>query len=289
MAYRELNMMDVKELLRRWSAGHSDRKIARETGTDRKTVSRYTALAKQLGLARDRAPSDQEVHEVAQRVQARPLPERSSEWLEVAQHRERIVAWLGAKRPLRVSKIHALLVRDHGLGASYDTVRRYAAQELDWRKKPLTIRLEEASPGMEAQLDFGKMGRIVDDDGRTRTLWALIITLVFSRYQFVWPTFEQTTAAVCEGLDRAWWFFDAMAKVLVPDNTKAIVKDPDALNPTLVAAFLDYVQMRGVFVDPARVRSPRDKARVENQVPYVRESWFDGETFHGVSAPSRCS
>lgn len=68
MAYRELNMMDVKELLRRWSAGHSDRKIAREAGTDRKTVSRYTALAKQLGLARDRAPSDQEVHEVAQRV-----------------------------------------------------------------------------------------------------------------------------------------------------------------------------------------------------------------------------
>lgn len=136
---------------------------------------------------------------------------------------------------------------------------------------------------MEAQLDFGKMGRIVDDDGRTRTLWALIITLVFSRYQFVWPTFEQTTAAVCEGLDRAWWFFDAMAKVLVPDNTKAIVKDPDALNPTLVAAFLDYVQMRGVFVDPARVRSPRDKARVENQVPYVRESWFDGETFHGLA------
>ena len=45
MAYRELNMMDVKELLRRWSAGHSDRKIARETGTDRKTVSRYPAVA----------------------------------------------------------------------------------------------------------------------------------------------------------------------------------------------------------------------------------------------------
>ena len=39
------------------------------------------------------------------------------------------------------------------------------------------------------------------------------------------------------------------------------------------------MQARGIFVDPARIRSPKDKARVENQVPYVRESWFDGETF----------
>jgi hypothetical protein len=70
-----------------------------------------------------------------------------------------------------------------------------------------------------------------------------------------------------------------MPRTLVPDNTRAMIKDPDALSPTLVAAFLDYVQARGIFVDPARVRSPKDKARVENQVPYVRESWFDGETF----------
>jgi hypothetical protein len=44
-----------------------------------------------------------------------------------------------------------------------------------------------------------------------------------------------------------------------------------------VAAFLDDVQARGIFVDPVRIRCPKDKARVENQVPYVRESWFDEE------------
>ena len=54
-----------------------------------------------------------------------------------------------------------------------------------------------------------------------------------------------------------------------------------------MAAFLDYVQARGLFVDPARVRSPKDKARVENQVPYVRESWFDGESFTGLDDARR--
>ena len=37
--------------------------------------------------------------------------------------------------------------------------------------------------------------------------------------------------------------------------------------------------MRGFFADPARVRKPRDKARVENNVQYARESCFAGEVF----------
>lgn len=82
----------------------------------------------------------------------------------------------------------------------------------------------------------------------------LVVTLAFSRYQFVWPTFRQTTEAVCEGLDRAWIFIGGIAKALVPDHTKAMIKDPDAVSLTLVAAFLDYAQARSIFVDPARVR-----------------------------------
>lgn len=74
------------------------------------------------------------MHEVAQRVQARPLPDQSAERKDVAAHKEQIADWLGRKRPLRLSKIHTLLVRDHGLTASYDTVRRYAMEELAWQK-----------------------------------------------------------------------------------------------------------------------------------------------------------
>jgi transposase len=286
MPYRELTMIDVKEVLRRWSAGHGDRKIGREAGVDRKTVARYTDAAKRLGLERGHELTDEEVHQIAQCVQSRPITPASEEWNDVARHRERIERWLAGDRetrPLRLSKVHTLLVRDHELGASYDTLSRYAKQELGWRKKSSTVRVDDPPPGQEAQVDFGKMGLLLDaETGRRRTLWALIVTLSFSRYQFVWPTFLQTTEAVCDGLDRAWIFFGAMPATMIPDNTKAMIKDPDALSPTLVASFLDYVQARKLFVDAARVRSPKDKPRVENQVPYVRESWFDGETFAGL-------
>jgi transposase len=279
MSYRELTMIDVKEVLRRWQAAQSERQIARETGIDRKTVGRYIATAEQLDLPRDRALDDSDVHAVAQRQQLRPSPDPSAEWKEIARHRARIEGWLGGAKPLRLQKVHLLLQRE-GLAASYATLRRYAIEELGWHKKEATVLLDDAPPGQEAQVDFGKMGLLFDaETERRRVLWVLIITLSFSRYMFVWPTFVQTTAAVCEGLDRAFRFFGAMPRTLIPDNMKAIVAEPDALSPRLTEAFTDYVQARGIFVDPARVRSPKDKPRVENQVPYVRENWFDGETF----------
>jgi hypothetical protein len=34
---------------------------------------------------------------------------------------------------------------------------------------------------------------------------------------------------VCAGLDAAWWFFGAMARVLLPDNMSAMVQRADEL------------------------------------------------------------
>ena len=283
MAYRGFDMIEIKELLRRRAAGHGARKVARETGCDRKTAARYFAAADTLSVSRDQEPTEQDIRAVAELVQGRPALDLSEEWKQVAAHREQVEKWLGLKRPLKLRKIHTLLQRDHGVTASYDTLRRFAIEELGWRKKPVTVRLADTEPGEIAQVDFGLMGTLVDPaTGRGRRLWALIVTLTYSRYQFVWPTFEQTTAAVCAGLDAAWWFFGAMVRVLLPDNMSAMVQRADELAPTLVPAFLDYVQARGLFVDTARVRSPQDKARVENQVAYVRESWCDGEKFTGL-------
>jgi len=65
MGFREMTMIDVKEVLRRWSAGQSDRQIGRESGADRKTVGRYTAATAKLGLERGHELTDDEVHQVA--------------------------------------------------------------------------------------------------------------------------------------------------------------------------------------------------------------------------------
>lgn len=278
MSYRELSMMEVKEVLRRREAGQGLRQIARETGLDRKTVRRYAKAA-----AEQQGPSEARVQQVVQKVQARPLPPESEARQALAAHRDRIERWLmpaaGEGRPLRLTKVHVLLHR-RGVRVTYATLCRWAHDELGWRERKPTVRVDDPDPGDEAQVDFGKMGMLFDPlTGRTRALWALIVTLSFSRMQFVWPTFEQTTEAVCEGLDAAWAFFEGMARRVLIDNAKAMVITAHATAPRVTDAFADYAQAREIFVDTARVRRPKDKPRVENQVPFARESWFDGEQF----------
>src|SRR6266511_3906194 len=98
---------------------------------------------------------------------------------------------------------------------------------------------------------------------------------------FVWPTFHQTTEEVCAGLDAAWRFFGGVPKHVVLDNATAMVVRASATEPSLNRSFAEDAQSRGFFAEPARVRHPKDKARVENQVPYVRERWFAGESLPG--------
>jgi len=286
MSFRELSMIEVKEVLRRRLAGQGLREIARQTGVDRKTVRRYVQAATEAD-----GPPDEVVGEVIHQVQTRPLPTRSEPRKRLEEHRALIVEWLTpAKpggRPLRMTKVHVLLKR-RGLDVTYATLCRWAHDELDWRERKPTVRVDDPEPGQEAQVDFGLMGPIPDPtSGKTRKLWCLVITLSFSRMQFIWPTFDQTTDAVCEGLDAAWAFFEGMPARVLIDNAKAMITTPNATAPRVNDAFGDYAQDRGVFVDTARVRRPKDKPRVENQVPFARESWFDGEDFVDIEDARR--
>lgn len=287
MSYRELTMIEVREVLRRWRAGQALREMARDTGLDRKTVRRYVEAATTLGVPRDGELGDEDVHAVAQCVMDRPAPEPSEERLALAPHREQIAAWLGGDKPLKLAKVHDLLKR-RGVEVTYPTLRRFAIAELGWHKRVPTVRIDDSPPGEEAQVDFGKMGRFLDETtGKMRDLWALIVTLTFSRYMFVKPMFLQTTEAVCGGLDEAWAFFGGVTQRIVPDNMSAMVDDASVENFKIVDAFAEYAEARGFFVDPARVKHPKDKPRVENQVPFVRESWWEGEEFLSLEDAQR--
>src|SRR5437867_1856195 len=52
MAYRELGMVEIREVLRRWLTGDGLRAIARGTGVDRKTIAKYVRAAAALGRPR---------------------------------------------------------------------------------------------------------------------------------------------------------------------------------------------------------------------------------------------
>jgi hypothetical protein len=133
---------------------------------------------------------------------------------------------------------------------------------------------------VECQIDFAQMGFILDPEtGRKRRVHALIFTAVLSRHMFVWLTYSQTLAAVIAGAEAAWGFFGGVFKVLIPDNLRAVVARADKVNPQLSVGWLDYAQHAGFHTDPARIRTPQDKPRVERAVQFVRGNFWAGETF----------
>ena len=75
--------------------------------------------------------------------------------------------------------------------------------------------------------------------------------------------------------------------MLIPDNLSPVITDAEPVNPMFTLGWLDYAQARGFYTDPARVRHPRDKPRVERVVPYVRENFFRGEDFVDLTDAQR--
>ncbi|HEU5306801.1 MAG TPA: IS21 family transposase [Acidimicrobiia bacterium] len=289
MAFREVRVFEVREVLRLWLAGEGVRATERRVGFDRKTIRRYVDAAVGLGLVRDGGDeqlSDVFIGSVVEVVRPHRVDGHGEAWRVLQAHHEVIAGWVAAD--LTAVKMFELLER-RGVSVPCRTVQRYVAEVCGrTRGRGPTVRVADGEPGDECQIDFGRMGLLFDPAAeRNRVLHALIFTACFSRHCFVWLTFRQTTETVIAGCEAAWRFFGGVFTTLVPDNMSAIVDGADALEPRLNQAFVEYAQARGFVIDPARVRSPQDKPRVERQVQFVRGSFFAGETFIDLADAQR--
>jgi transposase len=278
MAYREVSVVQVKEALRLWLRGKGERPISHEIGVDRKTARRYITAAVELGVDRsggEEQLTDELIGQVCERVRPHRLDGHGEAWRRLLAEEERIKAWVNDD--LTVVKI-GILLRRRGVEVPDRTLARFAVERCGAGRRTTTVRVDDPPPGIELQVDYGRMGLIADGD-RRRVCHALIFTACCSRHQFVWPCFLQTTEETIRGFEAAWGFFGGVFPVVIPDNMAAIVTKADNIEPRFNDTFLEYAQSRGFVIDAARVRTPTDKPRVERVVQYVRSNWFDGDTF----------
>jgi transposase len=273
--YREVTMIELREVLRLRAEGLPKKRIAAQLGLDPKTVRRYLTVAATAGVALTAgAVTDEQVRAVLLALHPAGGRPRGDGWARCVEQRAAIERWLGER--LRLTKIRKLLVRQ-GVRIAYPTLHRFAVLELQFGKTATTIPVLDGEPGHELQVDTGWVGYLTLPHGKRRRFRAWIFTAVRSRHRFVYPTFEETTARAIEACEAAWEFFGGVFKVIIPDNTKAIILDADPLAPRLTPAFLEYAQARSFHIDAARVRHARDKGRVERAVPGVRDDCFAGE------------
>jgi transposase len=278
MAFREVSVVQIREALRRWLKGEGERPIARGIGVDRKTARRYITAAIELGLDRDGGEgqlTEELIGQLVERVRPHRPDGHGEAWRVLLAEEQRIKDWV--EDGLTVVKI-GILLRRHGIEVPHRTLARFAVERCGAGRRTTTVRVDDPPAGTELQVDFGRLGLVPDGEHR-RVCWGLIFTACYSRHQFVWPTFRQSTEDVITGFEAAWWFFGGVFPIVIPDNMKSIVIEAENTAPRFNDVFLEYAQSRGFLVDAARVRTPTDKPRVERVVAYTRQNFFAGETF----------
>jgi transposase len=273
MAGRSKDLMDVRELLRHLRTTPSDRAIARTLGMHRKTVLRYRTWARQHNLLDDAPlPPLEELQGLLQRTLTSPPPPQTVSSVEP--YRDLVVDLRARK--VEVAAIHQRL-KERGFSGSYDAVYRFVRQ-LEPHQPDASVRVER-DPGEEAQVDFGAAGKLIDPvTGLLRTAWAFVMTLAWSRHQYVEFVFDQTIATWIRLHVNAFAFFGGVPERVVCDNLKAAIVLALRDDPLVQQTYRECAEHYGFLIDPCRVQTPQHKGKVESGVHYVKRNFVAGRT-----------
>lgn len=280
-------MIDITEILVHWYAGRSQHDVAGSLGVARNTIRRYVEPAIAAGFVPGGPPVSEEQWAALVKEWFPHLTDtrlRQVTWPEFDKHREYIAEQLRAG--VTKATIHQRLRDEHQMTGSLASLKRYVAANLaeDAVREKVTVLRADPEPGLEAQIDYGMLGSWTDPrTGRSQRIWAFVMVLSHSRLMFVRPVVSMDQASWTTSHVEAFAFFGGCPARLVPDNLKTGVDKPDLYDPKLNRAYAELAAHYGVLIDPARARKPKDKPRVERQMPYIRDSWWKGREFTSLA------
>ena len=179
MAGKRKKIVDIYALLQHLRAGHSNRRVKRELGIDRRTVQKYREWAEEYNLLSGSLPPSEELYQLLEETMPPQQPPQSQSTVEP--YRKQVVKL--REQGVEISAIKARL-EERGFEGSYMAVYRFIRQ-MEPIRLDVTVRVETA-PGEEVQVDFGYGGRMIDPaTGEIRKTWAFVMTLSWSRHQYV--------------------------------------------------------------------------------------------------------
>ena len=150
MAFREVAVTEIREVLRAWLAGAGLRRVAEQAGVDRKTARRYVEVAVGAGLARDGGEgqlTDELIGQVAEVVRPVRPGGHGQAWGQLEARRGEVEALV--KKDLTVVKIGVLLQRQ-GAVVPYRTLHRFCAERCGYGLAASTVRVADGDPGWSA-------------------------------------------------------------------------------------------------------------------------------------------
>jgi len=283
MSKRRFEMYHYRQILVRMRQGDTDREIARSRIMGRKKLGEVRAIATGQGWLCPDVPLPDDERLVAVFGRKADLPATCVSTLE--NWREQIAAWRAAGIP--GTRIHRVLVERHGYCGSYSSVYRILCQIESARAPEAPLRLEFL-PGDAAQVDFGA-GPLLTDvfTGEVSKTWFFVMTLCFSRHQYVEMVRDQTVATWLACHRHAFeWFGGAPGRVII-DNPKCAITRACVYEPEVQRAYAECAEGYGFRIDPCPPRDPQKKGIVESGVKYVKTSFLPLREFRSLDDANR--
>ena len=263
--------MDIRTILTHIQAGSSNRQIERDLNVDRRTVKRYRDWAEEQDILAGDLPEIEYLQELLEKTMADRQPPQNVSTVEP--YRE-IVEKL-VKQKVEAKAIYHRL-EERGFDGSYSAVYRYV-RKLKGEDPKATVRVERP-PGEEAQVDFGYAGTMIDPGtGKKRRTWAFVMTLSWSRHQYVEFVFDQKIETWLRCHRNAFTFFEGIPQRVVIDNLKAAIVKALRDDPEVQRSYQECALHYGFLISPCRVRTPEHKGKVEQGgVHYVKRNFLGG-------------
>lgn len=271
-------MHEYRQALMRLRQGDSEREIARSGLMGRAKAARFRTLAQAQGWLEPTRPLPPDA-EIAAALAPPRLP--ASAQSALAAYRPLVERWLG--QGVSGVAIHAALVREHGFSGHYSSVRRLIGAIGRDLPPDTTVRLS-FEPGEAAQVDFGAGPELVDAaTGELRRTWAFVMTLAFSRHQYVEFVWDQSVRTWLGCHQRAFEWFGAVPARLIIDNAKCAITRACARDPEVQRAYAECAEGYGFRIDACPPRDPQKKGIVEAGVKYVKGNFLPTRRFRDLA------
>ncbi len=269
MAFRRLSMRKIKEVLRLcWHNGFTARQAAKSLGIARSTLKDYLDRAQRAGLS---WPLPEDLDEgslenllfpstVPLCVERRNMPSFDYLFKELA------------RKHVTMQRLWHEYKEENPDGYQYS---QFCLRYRHW-KKTLDISLrQDYKAGEKLFVDYAGDTIPIHDPAthETTPAYLFVATLGASNYTYAEAVLSQSLPSWISSHIHTFEFMGAVPMITTPDNTKTGVTSPCRYEPDLNPTYQDMALHYGTTVIPARVKKPRDKAKVEASV-LIAERWI---------------
>lgn len=259
-------MRKIREILRlKWECKCSNIAIARSIGISSSTVYECVQKAKDAYLS---WPLLEDLTDEQLELRLYPPAKR------IKQEDRGEIDWLYIHKELKRKHVTLRVLwseykSQHPKGIGYSqfcNLHRNWAQQLDvWMRQP-----HKAGERLFVDYAGQTMPVVIDSStGELGEAQIFVATLGASNYTYAEASWTQTLPDWIQSHVNAFEFFEGCPEIVVPDNLKSGVHKSHLYEPDINPTYQDMATYYGIAIIPARVCTPKDKAKVENGVQQV--------------------